>query len=294
MVQKRILDGSSFETVVNSFAMLWNVEPSILLTAIQNTDIYAAWEDAELSSPHRNGDEAVISAIKNALAISSASNFDVMKWFHLSRVPNDTTFEEGILPTHQVIDRIWSFIQLTAEGILSIEEVNNLRSAHEAHGRMYQAKLKMPGPFALNLKEIALNPRVVGNHDYLATTEILDDIVEFQPQERKQALLSRFKEATIPCIVTFEHPVVRPPHVARAIFYLKEKIENDLSSNCNYCFDGYGQAIPREFITDVEFVDYKPQQYIPTIPDEEDEGDVTLDWKSIEKFMKELKEPDAI
>ena len=279
--ERILLDGSSFETVLTSFSQLWNVTPERLISEIKNLDLYELRTSSE-----------VIRGVKNSLNIESEAHFDGMLWFHNTRVPSDTSFEEGIIPTHLLLEKIWSFIEQQSKGILNADYLTSLRSFLEKHDTKYKNKMRSSGPFALNLRELAFRSDEVHNHDYFSTVEIFDDILHplwDKENDKRIILLQRIKEATFPCIVTFVNSYVNKHHVACALFYIKLKIEEDVLSNiCNICFDGNGQKVLPEFIISIEFVEYEPtlKKRIVHEDIDEEEGD-TFTITGLDEFNVE-------
>lgn len=179
-------------------------------------------------------------------------------WFHLTRVPENTNFSEGILPLHEVIGRMWSIIEAILVSPKEKKNIITLR-ARDALDFQYHLKTKYlihSGPYAMLVREAAFNANALRNHDYLEIPEILEDICNGYRKVFGDSIYPTIVGALKKCIVKFESSKVVGAHlIAPALVYCWCKSKNvDLSSDANTCFDSGGEVIPKEAIISVEFL----------------------------------------
>ena len=186
--------------------------------------------------------------------------FEGVYWFHLSRVLDPNAFRRlGILPLNNMIDQIWLMLSELAGGDISASDKAQLPSCINTGGHSgFLYKLKVDdrvhwGPYAMLVRDAALSPGELMNHDYLETPEIVADICDCINQRFGVDLLPRFCEASHACIVKFVGPPDRPDVLPIAMMYLWAMQHNaGLGSSSNTCFDGHGERVRPNQIVDVE------------------------------------------
>ncbi len=181
-------------------------------------------------------------------------------WFHGTRVPLGTTFEEGILPLGAVVPTLQE--RLVAEldnpdaraavqrafatkGGNSFHFGNKL--SHDVHG----------GPYAILVREVANYANELGQHDYLRMPEIIEDLCEEVRAGCGLNLLPFYEERWRPAMVKFVAPAGDSGAYALgiALRYLHAmELEGKPDAGAVWCFDGENQAVPAERILKVEFV----------------------------------------
>ena len=181
-------------------------------------------------------------------------------WFHCTRVPAGTTFEEGILPLGAVAPGLQERLVEELEDEAAQEAVRRAfaskggrtlhfghKLSHELHG----------GPYAILVREVAEHARALGQHDYLGMPEIIEDLCDEVQAECGMDLLPIFEERWRPAIVKFVAPANAAGEFALAVAlrYLRAlELEGAPDRGAVWCFDGENQVVPRERILKVEFV----------------------------------------
>lgn len=181
-------------------------------------------------------------------------------WFHCTRVPLGTTFEEGILPLGAVAPSLQERLiaeladaaakeavrrAFASKGGLTFHFGNKL--SHEVHG----------GPYAILVREVADHARSLGQHDYLGMPEIIEDLCDEVQAECGMRLLPIFEERWQPAIVKFVASAGTSGNFALAVAlrYLRAlELEGKPDAGAVWCFDGENRAVPPERILKVEFV----------------------------------------
>ncbi len=126
-------------------------------------------------------------------------------WFHLTRVPANSDFAEGILPLGLALEKIWKTliseqIDVCKRGILGKLQKTGVPD------RQYNLKAGVAlhdGPYAMLVKESAFHPAVMGNHDYLLMPEIIEDICNGYKQCTGESIFDEVANSLKPCIVKF-------------------------------------------------------------------------------------------
>jgi hypothetical protein len=192
-------------------------------------------------------------------------------WFHASRVPSSVTFDDGVLPLQQSLPTILETLRSLATKYVEESQWlefcrfldregqidgNNRASNALRLFRMKAMDPKLGGPYGFLVREIIEIPKKIGNHDYLDTPEIVEDIADCFQDRFGGTLLDDYKDSTVPTIVKFNAPA-RGDELGVALFYLYSKIHNlELSYFCNTCFDGEGKAVTKSAVIGVENLDY--------------------------------------
>lgn len=181
-------------------------------------------------------------------------------WFHGTRVPKGTTFTEGLLPLGEQIPRL---MDMLVEALENDFDKQSVKSAFERRGGYafhFANKLNDSihwGPYAFLVKDVVTSRNSLGQHDYLAMPEIIEDLCEEVKNANGLELLSQFREKLQPVIVKFKAPAGDSAEYALsvAICYLNSVVhEGQASSNSVWCFDGKGNAVPPRDILKVEEV----------------------------------------
>jgi len=112
------------------------------------------------------------------------------------------------------------------------------------------------GPHGLLVRDVAFHSEQLGNVDYFAAPEIVEDICKCFAHTGRGYLRRAFLENTKPCIVKFFEDTSSPCCLAAALQYLYVMYrQNTLTRGCNACFDGKGMAVPKDRILKIEFLD---------------------------------------
>jgi hypothetical protein len=193
-----------------------------------------------------------------------AGRFDGAYYFHGTRAVDPDAFRwRGILPLDQMLEELWATLRELAGDEISDEDwaafrqdVEKGTGGHE--GWLYQHKIGAgvdQGPFGLVVREIFLEPKSTGSHDYLGCPEIVQDIARCFAAADAVVLERRFCGATTPCIVKFRSMQLRPGAIKAALWYAYTKLrDGEITSSSNYSFDGDGEAVPAEDVVAVEIV----------------------------------------
>lgn len=188
--------------------------------------------------------------------------------FHGTRVLDTGAFRRrGIMSLAQMLDEIW----LTLFGLVHDEcspdrwarfrrEVEDEDACDDDGGFQYRSKTAEPdpgvfgGPDALFVRECLLRPNDEGLHDYLQCPEIVQDIARCFQSLHGIDLESRFREASVPCIVKFRIAEVSSAAVENALWYAFTMLKEGTLANACGGPDLGGRPVPPEDVLDVELI----------------------------------------
>ncbi len=187
---------------------------------------------------------------------------DEICWFHGTRVPEGTTFSEGLLPLGAWLPRLRASVIATLDDAAAIREVSLAFDREGGFGMQFRIKLKQPihwGPYAILVREVADNPRAVSQHDYLSMPEIIEDLCDDVRLASGLDLLANFEDRWRPAMVKFVAPTRSPSSgefaLATALCYLRDiALKGRPSKNSVRCFNGENNPIPPERILGIEWV----------------------------------------
>lgn len=244
MKDKTILDCESVETTYNSLERILGVTRQSMEKVFQDFDIdrYYTLNPNSYDRPN----ELLLSKVLGSDQLDI--EFDCVCWFHLTRTVQTNKFEEGILPLNKAINLIWDFLYALVDKELPLKEWIKFKS-----GSLSRAPKEF-GPFAVLVREGAFRWRELGNHDYLAVPEIVEDVSINFGKIYKLDLLERFKNNTSPCIVKFINDRVYPGLIGRALYYLYTVYRGlKFSHLCTTNFPGQNEVIAKNRILKIEF-----------------------------------------
>ncbi|GAA2534526.1 hypothetical protein [Winogradskya humida] len=251
-----ILDCETPETTASTLSLASKVPLPDLLEAIQRADQSPAlpWQDPSSALP------------ENALAAVDVDipkvAFDAAYYFHGTRTVDPRLFlADGIKPLGLVIDQFWDALHLLCADDIPAHRWQTIRRELEHDGPrsrsddhsawLYRFKQPDPahhGPYASLIREHTVNP-TDGQHDYLATPEIIRDIAGYIGSD----LQAKFAAAATSCVVKFRHPEVGLHQIEAAIWYLHRHLNDEpLDWNTLHFIDCRNVAVPA---VDVEYVD---------------------------------------
>jgi hypothetical protein len=170
-------------------------------------------------------------------------------WFHATRVANKNSFlKDGILPKSKIHEVIVSCLESLSEGLTRGEgEVDTISSSAKQ-------KKENEGPFAALFKEVAFYP-TGHNGNYFEVPEIIKDIADKLLGSNSFQLINRFKESSIPCVVSFKGDA-DIKKLSKGLLYLnlmgRGCSENDAANQANEYLDADGQIIQPENIINIE------------------------------------------
>ncbi|MBB2984622.1 hypothetical protein [Paraburkholderia tropica] len=181
-------------------------------------------------------------------------------WFHCTRVPAGTTFGAGILPLGQVLPLLKGTLLDLLEDTAAKREIDQAFAREGGLGFHFGNKLGNPlhwGPYAILVREVASCANDLGQHDYLAMPEIIEDLCEEVGLASGLDLLPVFQERLRPAVVKFVAPAGNSAEFAVrvALRYLQSSfLEGTPGHGAVWCFDGENTTVPPGQVLKVEFV----------------------------------------
>jgi hypothetical protein len=98
-------------------------------------------------------------------------------------------------------------------------------------------------PYAFLVAESSLSPGRIGNHDYFATSELVEFICICFERKYGVSLHSRHHTATKPILIKFKTPGIKAPHLSAAFDFLLHRRTDWSLSGLSPCFMGEGRDI---------------------------------------------------
>ena len=173
-------------------------------------------------------------------------------WFHGTRIEDESLFYElGILTKSKAKKFIEPRLKELSEGMESFGANPFSMSLSGKQGDHDE------GPFAFLFRDIAIHAPSP-NHNYLDAPEIVEDIAGTLLGENYSQLVSRFKETSTPCLVSFISDS-KGYEVPQALFYLKLVEDGEphfeAASSANTFFDSENIIVSPDRIKSVELIE---------------------------------------
>ena len=184
-----------------------------------------------------------------------------IRWFHATRVPESTTFEEGLLPTLAALPKLWEWLGVVASQWSSPAEWEEYRRSFDRADRRFSQQFRRKviapeweGPFAFLVRDAAIGRS--GDHkDFTQICETLEDICADYEDVTGRPLRRAYEEATRPCLVVFTAPGSRYGTVRAALNYAHRTVQRLAHSvACNANYTGMGEDVPPAWIDHVEWL----------------------------------------
>lgn len=253
-----VLDCETYESSIRCLADAYDVSVSDAEAFLSALDIEEEYGRKKISML---GDEYLAKRFQGEFGDPKHA-WNVVYWFHLTRVPSNTNFEEGILPLGLALDKVWDAVISAQDDAGTKVRLERMRKAGVPDD---QYNLKTPvaslhGPYAMLVREVAFHSGAIGNHDYLGIPEIVEDICNGFKVETGESILEPVQNFLKPCVVKFEERdgADRPddPNLRRVLLYYcwSKCRSEEFCYMANTCFDAGGEVIPRSAIRRIEFL----------------------------------------
>lgn len=187
-----------------------------------------------------------------------------IRWFHATRAPIGTTFEEGLLPTTEALPKLWHSVATVAMQQQSEEDWAAYQLSFDREDRHFSAQFHQKaiapgweGPFAFLVRDAALG-RCGRHKNFTTICETLEDICADYEDATGYQLRAAYEAATRGCLVVFTRPGNWPGAVRAALNYLHRSLRNEEQSlACNINYAGHGVTVPHAWIDEIEWLDRK-------------------------------------
>lgn len=246
------LDCENLATALQSIANIYDVDTDEIKRFFCNFDID---EHYERSKPELAGNEEMRRLMDIRFG-TPRNEISRTYWFHLTRTKSGGKFDAGILPLNAVLSNIWEMLIEIMSDTPHAERLKTMMT-EGVQNFQYEIKTSDPihwGPHAMLVKEIGSHAAIAGNHDYLKTPEIIEDICLGYEARFGEDIQPTIKNALTPTIVKFWTEAPDQLYgLSSAIYYAYLSCRrSELSGLANTCFDGRGVVVPSERIVYVE------------------------------------------
>lgn len=246
-----ILDCESLDSTLDSLGAIYQTNTKIIHEFFRSLDLDAHYETTKPLLP---GDEEVRRLLEQHIC-RRPKPLARVNWFHLTRTFDPMSFKNGINPLAKDAEPIWSMLCQVFEGTPHVDNLQTMRNKGVPN---FQYNLKVgealhAGPFGMLVQEVADCASEIGNHDYLAMPEIIEDICSGYLVAYNFDLEPFLKQTLIPARVKFWSDQITHDGCLEAAIYYSYLASRDqrLTMNANTCFDGENRPIPPEQIINI-------------------------------------------
>ena len=191
----RHLDCSNFASTLQSLEKLYTIDADEITRRIQSLD----FEAAAVQNPLR---EPKFILLEHVLGDCYPEEPVTATWFHATRVPSETAFEEGIQPLGARRDHILDFLGQLASRWVDADSWSQFRLNPGGDSTFgYNCKTPDPifwGPYAFLIRDDAFRGNETGISNFLGIPEIIEDICVTFSEKFGKDLTGEFRAATCP------------------------------------------------------------------------------------------------
>ena len=248
------LDCETVESTISCVAEIFGVQPEQIIAFFDQFDIEQHFAK---NRPEGDGAHETKRLLENLYG-QPKHLITRTYWFHLTRVPESTSFQDGIRPLDEALPRIWEMLHnLLAQTkhadrlkAMAFDGVSDFQYTLKTANRLHW------GPYAMLVKAIGACAESVGNHDYLKMPEIVEDICNGYKDVYGESIQPLIEDCLVPTVVKFWSEDPEDQYgLESAIYYAyltHHKME--LTHSANTCFDGRNSTVQPNRIVYVEHI----------------------------------------
>ena len=193
--------------------------------------------------------------------------FSHCSWFHLTRCSPKESFQEGLLPVPDVIDKIWRLLFDINSHRISNKKWNNFRKLFESSCLCHSVKemqtyhdsvtvLHHQGPNGVLIGDLGAII-CLGQAHFFDTPEIINWICNAYSNEFGHQLADDFIYSTRPCEIKFKTACNKYRYLSKALIYLYETQQPspDFVPYLDCSYIGNGAAISSKQIQKITFLE---------------------------------------
>ncbi len=244
----KTLDCENFTSTISSLEGIFNAEKSQIIQFINEIDLDKSYSN---DSINEYANEYLYKRFLN----NFKTDFDVIQsyWFHSTRVRENFSFDQGILPLKDMIQPTDAFIDTIARQLGIPSNDVSIYSCSTINHKL--STTSDSGPWGFLVKEFANNPPK-GIHNYLRTPELVEDIIRFKYKDEISLLTEEYRKQTKPCLIKFMGcESFHSDNLSYVIYYVYKKIKNqELCMYCSTNTSNRGRLIPFDLIAEIEII----------------------------------------
>ncbi len=198
-----VLDCESGEIALSSIAKGYSCSMNTLEEALLSYDVEMKYEEYKLKhpSPYELTHYKVIRDL-----IGQHDALKSVCWFHGTRTSPDNNFSDGILPLNLSLEKVWDMLLQLAPDCFVADKLFEMYK-NEVPNRLYKLRTKNCshwGPYAIMVRDVAFHATELGQHDYLRTSELVEDICNAYQASYGEALHSYYDQVLQPKLIKFQ------------------------------------------------------------------------------------------
>ncbi len=244
----KTLDCENLMSTICSLEEIFNTESSQILSFLRSFELDKIYANNDIQEfPHEHLYKCFLEHFKTDFNSIQAY------WFHATRMPINTSFDNGILPLKEMIKPIETNIDTIAKGLGLQKNEAAISSCEIINHKL--STVSDPGPWGFLVKEFAINPPN-GIHNYLKTPELVQDIISCKYRNSWAVLEEEYRKLTKPCLIKFlGSELFHPEKLSYVIHYVYNRVKNHrLTTFCSTNTSNRGQLIPFDSIEKIEFI----------------------------------------
>lgn len=248
-----ILDCSTLESAINSYARVLGITDESLFRLVESAEV--AWTGIDVAPQNQIAHQL-------GLLQNLTPRPYTVRWFHATRALPGETFQEGLLPTMQVLPKLWGTLGRLAVEWLSDSQWTDYQKSFLRGDRPYSSQFRnkrivpgWEGPFAFLVRDAAIGRHGHSHKDFTLICETAEDICSDFESQFGHPLRNRYESALRPCLASFVWPEPSDAALRATANYIFRSLRNiECGNDCNANFSGRGKPVGFELIDRIEWL----------------------------------------
>ncbi|HGS5167788.1 hypothetical protein [Vibrio alginolyticus] len=249
-----MLDCSSEESAFKSVSTAFSCTEEALKSVLLSIDLNEIYEsDDDICIPC---EEYLYNYVTKRLG--EPRPFSSVVWFHGTRTSKQNSFENGVFPLNDSLNRVWDILLLSAPNRECRENLEFMRT-NGVDDYLYGLRVNGSihwGPYGILVRDVAFNTSKLSQHDYLGMPELVEDILNAYKKQFGICLYSHYEKVLVPKLVKFQCTSrLDDGCIEAALGYLYARVRGEQVNGMSVtCIDMSGVAITPSQIMAVETV----------------------------------------
>jgi len=193
------------------------------------------------------------------VATDVENNLSSVIWFHATRIPTTTNYEDGLLPTTAMRTKLLSELERLAigGGLCSKSQWQTNLSCLSSKDLSWKNSLEKfdDGPHGFLIREVIIDPGDINIYDYTQEPEYIRCLCSGFPDKLGGKLITAYRNNSRAAIIPFRSRHNLVGVLPCVIEYIRTKLAGGILHNgCNRGFSGEGVSVMADDVLSIEWL----------------------------------------